>query len=96
MTRFRGIAHLRGLYPPLVVAGHRGCEYCSAAGNLAVLGGAAGSNPRPALRRGDVTMAGLGRNLERAAARPGLSIMATEDHLAGTEAASPRDCPGRR
>jgi pimeloyl-ACP methyl ester carboxylesterase len=31
------------------------------------------------------TMARLGRNLERAAARPGLSIMATEDHLAGTD-----------
>jgi pimeloyl-ACP methyl ester carboxylesterase len=31
-------------------------------------------------------MARLGRNLERAAARPGLSIMATEDHLAGTDA----------
>lgn len=30
-------------------------------------------------------MAELGRNLERAAARPGLSIMATEDHLAGTD-----------
>ena len=30
-------------------------------------------------------MAGLGRNLERAAARPGLSIMATEDHRAGTD-----------
>jgi pimeloyl-ACP methyl ester carboxylesterase len=30
-------------------------------------------------------MARLGRNLERAAARPGLSIMATEDHLAGTD-----------
>jgi hypothetical protein len=29
-------------------------------------------------------MAELGRNLERAAARPGLSIMATEDHLVGT------------
>jgi pimeloyl-ACP methyl ester carboxylesterase len=32
------------------------------------------------------TMARLGRNLERAAARPGLSIMASEDHLAGTDA----------
>jgi hypothetical protein len=30
-------------------------------------------------------MARLGRNLERAAARPGLSIMASEDHLAGTD-----------
>ena len=30
-------------------------------------------------------MARLGRNLERAAARPGLSIMATEDHLVGTD-----------
>ena len=30
-------------------------------------------------------MARLGRNLEQAAARPGLSIMATEDHLAGTD-----------
>jgi hypothetical protein len=30
-------------------------------------------------------MARLGRNLERAAARPGLSIMATEDHLAGID-----------
>ena len=29
-------------------------------------------------------MARLGRNLERAAARPGLSIMAAEDHLVGT------------
>ena len=31
------------------------------------------------------TMARLGRNLERAAVRPGLSIMASEDHLAGTD-----------
>lgn len=30
-------------------------------------------------------MARLGRNLERAAVRPGLSIMASEDHLAGTD-----------
>ena len=30
-------------------------------------------------------MAELGRNLERAAARPGLSIIATEDHLVGTD-----------
>jgi hypothetical protein len=30
-------------------------------------------------------MADLGRNLERAAARPGLSILATEDHLVGTD-----------
>jgi hypothetical protein len=30
-------------------------------------------------------MAQLGRNLERAALRPGLSIMASEDHLAGTD-----------
>lgn len=30
-------------------------------------------------------MAQLGGNLERAAARPGLSIMASEDHLAGTD-----------
>ena len=30
-------------------------------------------------------MAELGRNLERAAAWPGLSIMATEDHLVGTD-----------
>jgi pimeloyl-ACP methyl ester carboxylesterase len=30
-------------------------------------------------------MARLGRNLERAALRPGLSIMASEDHLAGTD-----------
>jgi pimeloyl-ACP methyl ester carboxylesterase len=30
-------------------------------------------------------MARLGRDLERAAARPGLSIMATEDHLVGTD-----------
>ena len=30
-------------------------------------------------------MARLGRNLARAAARPGLSIMAAEDHLAGTD-----------
>jgi hypothetical protein len=30
-------------------------------------------------------MALLGRDLERAAARPGLSIMASEDHLAGTD-----------
>ena len=30
-------------------------------------------------------MAELGRNLERAAARPGLSIVATEDHLVGTD-----------
>jgi hypothetical protein len=31
-------------------------------------------------------MARLGRNLERAAERPGLSIMATENHLVGTDA----------
>ena len=31
-----------------------------------------------------LAMAELGRNLERAAARPGLSIIATEDHLVGT------------
>ena len=30
-------------------------------------------------------MAELGRNLERAAARPGLSIIATKDHLVGTD-----------
>jgi hypothetical protein len=30
-------------------------------------------------------MAELGRNLERATARPGLSIIATEDHLVGTD-----------
>ncbi|MGB8795499.1 MAG: hypothetical protein WCD33_29020, partial [Mycobacterium sp.] len=30
-------------------------------------------------------MAELGRNLERAGARPGLSIIATEDHLVGTD-----------
>jgi pimeloyl-ACP methyl ester carboxylesterase len=30
-------------------------------------------------------MARLGENLERAAARPGLSILAAEDHLAGTD-----------
>ena len=30
-------------------------------------------------------MVRLGRNLERAAVRPGLSIMASEDHLAGTD-----------
>ena len=30
-------------------------------------------------------MAELGRNLERAAARPGLSIIATEDHLVGAD-----------
>jgi hypothetical protein len=30
-------------------------------------------------------MALLGRDLERAAARPGLSTMASEDHLAGTD-----------
>ena len=30
-------------------------------------------------------MAELGRNLERAAARPGLSIIATEGHLVGTD-----------
>ena len=30
-------------------------------------------------------MARVGRNLERAAERPGLSILATEDHLAGTD-----------
>jgi pimeloyl-ACP methyl ester carboxylesterase len=30
-------------------------------------------------------MAELGRNLERAAARPGLSIIAAEDHLVGTD-----------
>ncbi len=29
---------------------------------------------------------GLGRQLERAAARPGLAILATEDHVVGTEA----------
>ena len=30
-------------------------------------------------------MAELGRNLERIAARPGLSIIATDDHLVGTD-----------
>jgi pimeloyl-ACP methyl ester carboxylesterase len=43
-------------------------------------------------------MALLGRDLERAAARPGLSIMASEDHLAGTDesAVAPAPAPAPR
>jgi hypothetical protein len=49
----------------------------------------AGSRNTDAPENPNTTAASLtaapGRNLERAAARPGLSIMATEDHLAGTD-----------
>ena len=41
-------------------------------------------------------MARLSRNLERAAARPALSIMADEDHLAGTDEQRRRASARRR
>src|SRR6478672_991749 len=41
------------------------------------------------------TMARLGRNLERAAARPGLSILAGDDHYAPADQRRPRERPRR-
>jgi len=61
---------------------HQDVSLPVAEGQNAVMGGCILRLYRDAVQP---AMARLGRDLERAAARPGLSIMATEDHLAGTD-----------